>query len=197
MTILNKIVNIKYINNTNNFTLLRALLIFYLLIGNSYTHNLYSGQLKQYIKTNRFAQHVIALITMLVLVIYAGGVTDIYNASFYTIIIYVWFLLTTKLDLQWNIAIIALLIVGFLYESTLIDKELDASTDQALQVEDIKKIKKHNKYIKKCISLSILALTLIGSFIYICKKQTQYKDQFDINKYLFAQGQKTHLIIYQ
>lgn len=178
MTLLDKIINIKY-NGHSNISLAKVLLMFYLIVGNSYTKDLYSGQMKEFIKSNRLAQHIIALITMLVLITTVGEVTDIKLSICYSLIAYSWFVLTTKLDIHWNIAIFALLVMGFMYDSKLVDKEVSVIDDEALNIKDIKKIKRKHKVMRRWIMLSTLGITVLGTLLYVNKKQVQYGGGFD------------------
>lgn len=183
MTKINRALNLKYLGKTN-ISLSTALLFFYLFIGSSYTKDLTSGQLHDYVKSNRLAQHVIGYIMMLILIINIGGVTDVSKANVYSLISYSWFILSTKLDIQWNLAIFGLLVIGFIYETTMVDKEKRSLTDQALDDETRKRIKKRNAKMKSSIVIAIMAVTLVGTLLYKDKKLLQYGDKFDTYKFI-------------
>lgn len=181
--ILDKIINLKCNGTKSSMSIVTALLIFYMLVANNFIGNLYSGQLKDYISANRWVQHLIGCITMLLIIIEIGGVTDGYKALFYTIIGYIWFILTTKLDIQWNLAIIGLLIIGFVYEKQMFAKEESSEEDQALEETDKKKIRKGNKDMKRVIFITILTVTVIGTIMYLNKKRAQHGGSFDTLKF--------------
>ena len=165
-------------------SLSKSLLVFYLFIASGFTKDLYSGQLKDFIQENRFAQHILGFISMLVIVNFLSGVNNPNQILMYSFLAYIWFILTTKLDLHWNLIIIALLVFGYLYESNLIGKEEDAATDPSLTKENIKKIKQDNKKIKKIIFASIITVTLIGTCIYLNKKTVQHGGNFDLGTFI-------------
>ncbi|AYV78431.1 MAG: hypothetical protein Edafosvirus12_30 [Edafosvirus sp.] len=169
----------------SSVSLSRALLIFYILIASSFTGGLYSKQLKQYFEESRCAQHLIGFIMMLVVIVIIGGVNDIKPALIYTLIAYVWFILTTKLDLQWNVIIILLMLFGFMYENQMIYKETNSKDDPALTEKEREKIKEQHNKNKTYIVLSIITVTLIGTFLYAEKKTVQYGGNFDAMTYLF------------
>lgn len=180
----NQILNLKYENNSN-LTMITALLLFYLLIANNHLQNLYSGQLNDYIQQNRWIQHLIGYIMMLVIIIIIAGVKNVIIAALYAIIAYGWFILTTKLSIGWNIVIFGLLLIGFLYETILTDKEDKLKSDDNLTIQEVKKIKQKNNNSKKIILLTVLAVTIIGTIIYTNKKLDQYGGNFDADKFLF------------
>ena len=173
METLENIFNINHLN-TSGITLTKALLFFYIIIASNFTKNLYSGQMREFFDNSRYAQHLIGFVTMLVIIINVGGVTEILPALIYSLIGYVWFIFTTKLDLKWNLIIFGLIVVGYLYESKMLGKEIESENDQALFDIDKNKIKKKNNKMKKLIAGSIIAVTFIGTLFYFNKKQGQY-----------------------
>jgi len=184
-----KMFNMNYISRSN-VSISQALLIFYVLIASHFTNDLFAKQFKKFLSGNRIAQHVIGFITMLIIIINVAGIQDTKPAILYSLIAYVWFIFTTKLDLQWNMIIILLLLFGFLYENQLAKKEKSSATDKALTSEDIKNIEnKHNRY-KTYLVISVMLITLTGTILYANKKWIQYDGenqsgggQFDLIKF--------------
>lgn len=167
-------------------SLTRALLLFYVIIACNFTGDLFSKQLRTFIQNNRPAQHVIGFILMLVIIILFGGVTNTYHAILYAIIGYMWFILTTKLDIQWSIIIILLMLGGFLYEATINEKERKALLDPNLTEEQKEQIIEAGTQRKTYILLAILSVTIIGALLYANKKVEQYGGgAFDVITYFF------------
>ncbi len=185
--IINKIFDTKL---QSKITLSKALLLFYLIIGTGYIKNIYSGQLHDFIKNSRYAQHFIGIIIMLILIMEYGGVKKLVPIVVYSILAYSWFILTTKLDVKWNIAIILLMVLGYFYEFKMSKKEVSAKSDQALFKSDKNKIKENHNSIKTVIVVSILAVTLLGTIQYLSKKKIQYGGNFDPITFLFEGRQK-------
>jgi len=183
---------ISYSNPINNITpnLSKALLVFYLLVANSYTRDLYSGQLSQYIQNNRMAQHFVGYLTMILIMTNFVGVNDVKTAVIYSSITYLFFIITTKLDLFWNLSVLFILIFAYLYETQIDNKEKKLSKDEAVTKKDIKKIKKNNNKIKKIIFASIFTVSIIGFIFYFSRKKKQYGGEFDIDKFIFEKGRK-------
>jgi hypothetical protein len=167
------------------FSLLSSLLIFYLLIFNSSSSELMGKQMKTYIKDNRLAQHVIAFIMMFVLIILVGGFNNVEQAVLYSILAYVWFIFTTKLDIQWNVMTVCILLFGFLHENKMILKEKSSDDDDTLTQNDKNKIKQKNIKIKKYTTIAAISVTVIGTLLYGNKKTLQYGGgEFSAIKYL-------------
>lgn len=186
-------VNLKYDTkpHISNMSLAKALLVFYVLIGSCCTKDLYSGQFKDFLKGSRSAQHMMGFLAMLVLITTVGGINDPYHSLSYTTIAYFWFILTTKLDIHWNLAIVALLVIGFFHENKMVEKEVQSEDDPVLEEEDLLRIKdKHNDN-KMMIVILILLITFVGTVFYWNKKKTQYGHEFDPKKFIF-EGRKTY-----
>ena len=184
---MNSVINLKY-NHQSNGTLLQTLAFFYLLIGSSYTKNLYSGELDTFINNSRGAQHVIAFTLLFTILLLTTDLNISYSLA-YSSIIYLWFLLTTKMDLKWNIAIIVLIFGGFLYERMLLEKEKIILTDEVLEKEHIKKIKRDKKYTQKLIIGILFVLTCVGGYFYYNKQVGQMggsMEEISMFRYLFG-----------
>lgn len=168
----------------NNMSLSKVLLVFYLIIATNFTNNLVSKQLKEFIEDSRIAQHIIALVTMLVLITSIGGVVDTKKAVFYSIFGYVWFLFTTKLDIHWNMVIIMILVAGYLYENSISEHEQELSDDKNVDKKKKEEIIRNDNNIKSGIVYAAILVTVIGTLMYNTKKQVQYGGGFDPVTYL-------------
>ena len=169
-----------------HISLIKIILIFYLLIANNFTTNLFSKQLKTFFTENRMAQHLIGFITMIVIITLTTTNINICNILVYSIIGYIWFIFSTKLDIQWSIIIILLILFGYLYELKINEKQKQIEQDP-IMTNDKKQelIQQNNKY-KKYIIVFILMATLAGTTLYANKKMNQYGGgQFDLVTYLF------------
>jgi hypothetical protein len=174
---LDNIFNINSLSSTN-ISLSRALLIFYIIIASQFTTGLMGKQMRNFLEESRIAQHLVGFILMLVLVMMAGNVTEVGKAVLYSIIGYVWFIFTTKLDIQWNLIIIIMLFVGFVYETNMIKKEQDIQKDHILTSSEKDKIIETNSHVKTYMVGGILLVTIIGTLLYANKKQEQYGGGF-------------------
>ena len=162
----------------SNLSIGKVLLLTYIIISSSYCSNLFSNGLKNAIETNRYVQHIILIILIMSLMILFGNPFGVqlstchsFNLILITLLIYAWFILTTKLDLAWNIAVIILLAIYFLYESkATLDINLqlkDQNINSSIKTEIV------NTYIQtnNIILVAIFGVTVIGSLFYSNEKQ--------------------------
>jgi len=168
-----------------NLSIGKVLLLTYIIIASSYCSNLFSNGLKKAIESNRYVQHIVLIILIMSLMILFGNPFGVqlssshtFNIVMITLLIYVWFILTTKLDLAWNIAIIILLAMYFLYESkvsTEINLELkDPLVASETKTAIVNEFIKTNNY----VLLGIFGVTVIGTMFYTSEKQIQYGGSF-------------------
>lgn len=176
--------NINYLNKSN-ISLSKALLIFYVVIASNFTDGLVGKQLREYIQENRMAQHLIAFIMMFVLIHMIGGIDDMVRVFAYSAIGYLWFIFTTKLDAQWNIIVLALMFMGFIYESDLHKHEVDALEDKVLSQEEKERVINNNSKIKTYIVFGVIGVTIVGTMLYAQRKQEQYGGGFNPMRFLF------------
>lgn len=170
--------------NTGQTNLIKVLLIFYLLIASNATDNLMAKQMKQYINDNRYMQHILGFLTMVVLVTFVGGIIDTRMAIFYALIGYIWFIFSTKLDIHWNMIILILLFIGYMFENSQSVREVSIRSDKTLSDEQkMILIQKDIKY-DNWIMGSILMVTVVGTLFYSQKKYEQYGGGYDIFAYI-------------
>lgn len=170
----------------SDMSLSRALLLFYVVAASGFTKNLFSRKLQMFFQENRFAQHLIGFITMLVVIILFGSVKNIDDVMLYGIVGYVWFIFTTKIDVQFNIVIILLLLFGFLYDFSLKEKTNNIVCDPGLTEQQKKTALDDINYYKKYITYAVFVTTLIGTAIYFSNKKIQYGGGFDMMSFIFS-----------
>lgn len=168
----------------NSTTLLKPLFLFYILLASS-PSDLLGKQLKTFVEENRLAKHVIAYIALLTIIILYGNLESITQAIAYSLIGYAVFIMSTKLDAQWNIIIIMLLLASFLYESFTEIKEKNIINDSLVEYKKKVEIIETHKRNKLYISASILGVILIGLVLYNNKKIEQYGGGFDLPRFIF------------
>ena len=159
----------------NNVPIVKVLLLFYLLVGNSMLQPLLSKQWKEMVEESRIIQHIIGLTTIIALIILlSDGHVSSVNILLYSLIAYVWFLFSTKLDIHWNIIVIVLLLMAYLYENSLKFKELNTTNDKILTEEEKKILQKDNCNRRMYFMIGILLVTIMGVLMYANKKEIQY-----------------------
>lgn len=175
-----------------NLSIGKILLLTYIIIASSYCKNLFSKGLKDTIENNRCVQHLILITLIMSLMIIFGNPFNVYitsneniNIILMTLLIYVWFILTTKLDVAWNIGIIILLLIYFLFESK-------STNDINLKLNDLNlnsetKIQIINEYVKaqNYLLITIFGITVAGTLLYSSEKQVQYGGGYNLKSFWF------------
>ncbi len=109
--------------------------------------------------------------------------TTIGVSLLYTLIGYILYVLTTKMDVQINMIVFALLLFGFIYEHHNQLKEEEMNNDPVLSEQDKENIIcKHNQ---QKIILAIISIVIIGfgSSFYYHRKTIQHAGYFSYEKY--------------
>lgn len=170
--------------NSGQTSLAKVLLIFYVLVASSATDNLMSKQIREYINDNRYMQHILGFLTMIVLVTLVGGVVDNRAAIFYALVGYIWFIFSTKLDIHWNMIILVLLFVGYMIENSMSVREATIKSDKTLSDKQKQDLIKNDMMYKNWIVGSVLMVTIVGTLFYSQKKHEQYGGGYDIFAYI-------------
>lgn len=166
-------------------SLINILLLYYLVQANNKS-DLLGHQFKDYLENNRIAEHVIAFLLLFTLIIVIGKVNDIKIGLSYSLLAYLWFILSTKLELQFNIMIILILVFGFIYENRLIYVKNEIENDENFSNDDAKIINNNFQLSRRVIFSFLLVTTFIGVYFYTNKKMQQYGGgEFNIIKFLF------------
>ena len=172
----------------STYSIGRVLLLTYLILMAPTCTNLFSNSLKDLIHTNRFAQHLILLLLIITLVLMFGSPlgTDIsknetLNGIIVGLLVYVFFILSTKLNYIYNIAIIIILTLYFLFESQKITDYKNILDDKIL--DDDKKVKIFEKFdtIQNYMLVGIFGITIVGTMFYLFEKKEKF-NKTDFNQ---------------
>jgi ABC-type enterochelin transport system permease subunit len=137
-------------------------------------------------------QHLILVILIMTLMIVFGnpfGVqitnSEQFNVIIMSLLVYVWFILTTKLDLAWNVAILIILTIYFLYESKKVSDYKIILSDPNLTDGKKKELFDSFNNLQSVLLLTIFGTTIVGSCLYAGEKKVQYGGGFDMYKFFF------------
>lgn len=174
-----------FLDDINNTSIIKTLLLFYALIGSSLLEPLLSKQWKQMVKDNRLIQHVIAftILVSLTTMMSNNKLSNI-NIIIYSLFGYLWFLFSTKMDIHWIAIIMVLLLVAYMYENSLNFKDVKAIDDKVLTSEEKKKIVNDNSYKKMYFMLGLIIVTIVGVTLYSEKKEVQYGGGYNLVNFL-------------
>lgn len=164
--------------------IISPLLLFYVIIMANYSKELISKQVKSYIKSNRLVQHLIGFITMVILISVIGTELNVNSIIFYSVIGYILFIFSTKLDIDWNLIFIVLLFIWYLYDRHIQTSEKQLMNDPNVEMKNKLEIKETNYKHEIYATIAIIAVILTGTLLYSCKKIEQYGGSHNMITYL-------------
>jgi len=177
-----------------NYSIGRILLLTYVIITSNYCNSLVSKEMKETIENNKIAQHFILLIMIMVLMSLFGNPlkldfagNETLNLVIISSLVYVWFILTTKLSVTWNIGVIVLLCIYFLYENSKVDEYKKQIGDN--KIKESTKEALINSFVidHKMLLLGLFGTTLIGTLLYASEQseiQTGGGKKFSVINFL-------------
>ena len=175
-----------------NFSIGRIVLLTYVILASSYCTNLFSHGLKEAIENNRMAQHLILLILIMTVMTIFGNPLGVQitkneqgNMIIMSLLVYVWFIMTTKLDLTWNLSILIILTMYFIYESQKVSDYNIMLRDDNLSIEKKKELLDSYNQLQSYVLLVIFGVTLTGTYLYSNEKQVQYGGGFSYFNFFF------------
>lgn len=161
-----------------SYSLGRILLLTYLITLSPYSANLFSNSLKTKLEESRIMQHLILLVLIVVLLIMFGNPinyevskNEILNTVVIGFFVYIFFILTTKLNYKYNVAIMIILVIYFLYESYKLNEYKNVINDVNLNDDEKNKIINSYDNINNYMFAGIFGITLFGSIMYYFEKQ--------------------------
>lgn len=142
----------------------------YLFLCGNIVSELYDSDMRNYLKTNLFAKHTIAIVLLFIFYISRDknlNESNIFKTILSVILIYIWFILTTKTPFKITIAIISLVTTIYILNkyNERYKSELEKKHDPELQ-------KRMTTIRCSQIFLAIVTfiITIIGNIIYITDK---------------------------
>lgn len=180
---MNNIINISDENNPN--VLLKVLVVFYILIGSSLIQPLLSKQWLKLVEDNRIIQHIIGITTLIALTtLLSEGKLDNMTIVIYSLMGYLWFIFSTKLDVHWNITIMILLVFAYMHYNSLQKTNAILYSDKNLSDEEKQSIAQKNSTNSLFVMLGIFVVTIVGVTMYSNKKEIQYGGGYSIINFL-------------
>lgn len=156
-----------------------SLLTLYLIIAANFLAPLFGCRLQSFIESNLLVRHYIGFLTLLLFV----RLTSVSKAKFKnilgsSIILYLWFLATTRVN--FNIWVIILSIASILffihyYESSEKDPEYKKTVFDT-----------YIPKIKNGLLISMGVITVIGVFLYVGEKKLEYGEKFLWSKFIIG-----------
>jgi hypothetical protein len=166
-----------------NFPIVKIVMIMYLFVFANAMSTRINQRIVDKIESNHIAKHLIGLITIAVILSLFNSTMPIKELAFYSIAIYVVYLLSTKVSRNLLLACI-LILAGLYFMSYVNDKrlryiKLDQTLSGIKKEELIAQLENKNKY----LSGGYIAAVVIGSLFYEQKKSGQFGGSYSLVKF--------------
>ncbi len=169
----------------NEYSLMKPLLLFYVLQLSANTNGLVNKRLTELINSNKILRHLIGFAVMVVLVSLCE-VGEIEDAIMYACVGYMLFILTSKMNGTLNVIVLLLLFIGYFYETYLRNKITKLCNDHnADEIIKVRAYEKCNGYIRY-FSIFVVAIIFFGVGLYSIKKCNKYEKTFDLYNFFFV-----------
>lgn len=167
----------------NNIFDIKFLLILYLIQLSNLSSNTLGKQLKEYVYANRLIQHIINLTFLFVLISLADKDMSIQNISINSFSVYFIYLLSTKLDLQYNILILLLILFYYFYKrnNESINKRINEDSDLDKKTKEILTVLGNNK--NNIFGFGIVVSLIYFTYVYCQRKTNQYGGSFSYSNF--------------
>jgi|688.fasta_scaffold631511_1 hypothetical protein len=158
----------------NNFAIF--LISFYLLIFCNFLPDILGCRLKTLLHTNIYIKHIIAYIILLFLIILTNeefSNRHILELIPLSIIIYIWFIITTRTNIYIIIIILVLLLI-----IAYLDIKIKKETNE-LKIKDY-------KYYQIVLLVITIIISIIGFIDYFIYTYNEKMHKFNFNKFVFG-----------
>jgi hypothetical protein len=163
--------------NTNYINFINPLFLLFLTISGNFLAPLFSCQVQELFTTSIFHKHILAFFTLFFSIILSSDATKDLTLLFRkTILLYLLFILITRMDK--NFFLLFLFILSSKY---LLEKQIDNLPEDIPQ-----KIKDNYNKINKLLQYILIIIGITGFFIYLGEKKYEYKKDFDFTTFIFG-----------
>ncbi len=158
---------------------IESLLALYLIQLTSFTSNTVSKQMKEFVYSNRIIQHIINFIFIFILISIMEPNKNLNYLILNTSILYLFYILSTKMDLQFNLLFLIGLLIYYFYNKELKNQSNRINNDNDLDNEFKEKFNYKINWKKNIYSIIFIFITLLFSYIYFNRKNVQYGGKFN------------------
>lgn len=165
------------INNISDLVL--PLFAFYLIVFCNFTKELIGCRIQSTFDTNMYGKHFVGFILLFFLIIMVDPNNmekNLFVNFGYTLLIYILFIVTTKLSFPIMVIVLLLLLVCYIL-SNIAKKRKQDGKDQEYQ---------KMKTIQNVLFIIISIISVVGFLIYLLEKYREYGATFSIIKFIFG-----------
>jgi hypothetical protein len=161
---------------------IKFLIILYLVQMSNFSCETLSKQMKQFLHENRIALHIINIIFLAVLISIMNK-TNLKNIFIVSCCLYIIYLLSTKLDLQYNVLIFSIFLTYYFYMRELELKKNRIIEDTDLDILIKKNIIMMDEYKYYILSTGVVLSLIYFVNVYVSRKTVQYGGGFSYARF--------------
>lgn len=157
----------------------------YLLIFCNFTKETLACRLQEVLDKNIYAKHLICFILLFFLIIMADSKNmeqNIFINIGLCVLIYIVFIITTKLSFKLLIVVLILLLASYIIGTIAKKKKEDNNIDEY----------KRLKLAQNIIFIVLCCICVIGFIIYLIEKSREYKSNFSLLKFILGVNKCKH-----
>ncbi len=163
---------------------IKFLLALYLVQLTSLTNNTLGKQLKEYVYSNRIIQHIINVIFLIVLISMLDDQRSLTNLVISSSILYLIYLFTTKLDLQYNLLILTFALFYYFYQREVNNQIKRINNDNEIDIGLKNVLISVDENKEMIFGTGLLLVLIYFVWVYISRKSIQYGGGFSYSKFL-------------
>lgn len=163
---------------------LQSIFVLILIISANFLAQLFPCRIQEMLKTNMYLKHFFGLLTMMFFAVLAvpDMSANIILMTLKTIILYIWFILITKADVYFFLAIMFCLLIVYLiniFKTNAKTQLTDVKKDNNNDIESLdKEIKTYDRY-ENILFIVTIILTVSGMMLYMGEKKEEYGSKFN------------------
>lgn len=160
-----------------------SLFVLFMIIGGNFLAPLFPCKLQRMLTNNMYVKHVLGLLTLIFFVELAdvGSEMTLGQTIISSIMLYIWFILTTAMEAKVFMALVVLFAVMYSLRIYLNQLDREATPDSIRLTTKLRKLEEYMYY------LSIL-LTLFGVIAYYGRKKSELGRVFSLRKFFLGKA---------
>jgi hypothetical protein len=163
--------------NTNYINFINPLFLLFLTISGNFLAPLFPCQVQELFTNSIFHKHILAFFTLFFSIILASDATKDLKLLFKkTILLYLLFVLITKMDKNFFLLFLFILSAKYL---------LEKQTDNLPKDTPEETLNNYNK-MNKMLQYTLIIIGIIGFLIYLGEKKYEYGTDFDFSTFIFG-----------
>lgn len=156
----------------------KSIFILYLIISGNFLANLFGCRTQEALNNNMWLKHLLGFMTMYFFVVLVDSKSKLSDSPrtqmLFTLLFYVIFIITTRMDYKWWLAFIIGLSIIYILQ---VYKDHDKTEEQERQ-----QLETYQRYLIYTVGIIII----LGFMIYVGRKKTEYGDNFNYLTFLLG-----------